>query len=180
MEAASAHITSLCGKIKVKVDGGRIKWCVVHRLPPPLLGPITILVVFNQLCPGKARQRNGILVLASYHGRKVCLLHECNLAELRLGTDQRLKSKPSPTILVHISIPYLWLPTTVAGVMNSSSNTTLPSQALEEPSRRPKRAGQSEEPGKKPKKVNSEIRKQQNRIASRNYRMSTPRGTHSL
>jgi hypothetical protein len=30
---------------------------------------------------------------------------------------------------------------------------------------------EGEELGKKPKKVNSEIRKQQNRIASRNYRM---------
>jgi hypothetical protein len=28
-----------------------------------------------------------------------------------------------------------------------------------------------EDPEKKPKKVNSEVRKQQNRIASRNYRM---------
>jgi hypothetical protein len=35
--------------------------------------------------------------------------------------------------------------------------------------RRGRSLGEEQEPGKKPKKVNSEIRKQQNRIASRNY-----------
>jgi hypothetical protein len=35
--------------------------------------------------------------------------------------------------------------------------------------RRARSAGEELEPGKRPKKVNSEIRKQQNRIASRNY-----------
>jgi hypothetical protein len=63
--------------------------------------------------------------------------------------------------------------------MNSPS-TKIPSHALTEPFTRPKQAGQSEEPRKKPKKVNSEIRKQQNRIASRNYRMFSPRCTHLL
>ncbi|CAI9637445.1 unnamed protein product [Alternaria burnsii] len=56
--------------------------------------------------------------------------------------------------------------------MDSPSNNLLP-QSLSIPSGRPKRAAVSEEPGqkpKKPKKPNSEIRKQQNRIASRNYR----------
>ncbi|KAI4925220.1 hypothetical protein J4E85_007097 [Alternaria conjuncta] len=51
-----------------------------------------------------------------------------------------------------------------------SPPTTLSSQSLPTPDARPKRAAVSEEPGKKPKKPNSEIRKQQNRIASRNYR----------
>ncbi|KAI4620869.1 hypothetical protein J4E83_005231 [Alternaria metachromatica] len=52
----------------------------------------------------------------------------------------------------------------------NSPPTTLSSQSLSTPDARPKRAAVSEEPGKKPKKPNSEIRKQQNRIASRNYR----------
>ncbi|KAF2116332.1 hypothetical protein BDV96DRAFT_49605 [Lophiotrema nucula] len=38
------------------------------------------------------------------------------------------------------------------------------------PGRKPKRNPESLEPGQKPRKVNSEVRKQQNRIASRNYR----------
>ncbi|CAN9080400.1 unnamed protein product [Alternaria alternata] len=53
--------------------------------------------------------------------------------------------------------------------MDSPSNNVSP-QALSIKGGRPKRAAVSEEPGKKPKKPNSEIRKQQNRIASRNYR----------
>ncbi|KAI4656563.1 uncharacterized protein J4E78_006452 [Alternaria triticimaculans] len=52
----------------------------------------------------------------------------------------------------------------------NSPPTTSSSQLLSTPDARPKRAVVSEEPGKKPKKPNSEIRKQQNRIASRNYR----------
>ncbi|KAI4710619.1 hypothetical protein J4E89_004207 [Alternaria sp. Ai002NY15] len=52
----------------------------------------------------------------------------------------------------------------------NSPPTTLSSQSLSTPDARPKREAVSEEPGKKPKKPNSEIRKQQNRIASRNYR----------
>ncbi|OAL52364.1 hypothetical protein IQ07DRAFT_369354 [Pyrenochaeta sp. DS3sAY3a] len=51
-----------------------------------------------------------------------------------------------------------------------NSPNTLQSQPFSRPGRKPKHAGDVEEPGKKPKKVNSEIRKQQNRIASRNYR----------
>ncbi|KAH7083354.1 hypothetical protein BKA63DRAFT_561528 [Paraphoma chrysanthemicola] len=50
------------------------------------------------------------------------------------------------------------------------SPSTLQSQAGSRPGRRPRRPEEGEELGKKPKKVNSEIRKQQNRIASRNYR----------
>ncbi|KAH7383349.1 hypothetical protein BKA66DRAFT_417999 [Pyrenochaeta sp. MPI-SDFR-AT-0127] len=50
------------------------------------------------------------------------------------------------------------------------SPTTLQSQALARPGRNMRQNGEGEGPGKKPKKVNSEIRKQQNRIASRNYR----------
>ncbi|KAF2258159.1 hypothetical protein CC78DRAFT_587455 [Lojkania enalia] len=38
------------------------------------------------------------------------------------------------------------------------------------PGRKPKRSSERSELGQKPRKVNSEIRKQQNRIASRNYR----------
>ncbi|KAB2110707.1 hypothetical protein AG0111_0g1428 [Alternaria gaisen] len=53
--------------------------------------------------------------------------------------------------------------------MNSPSNNLSP-QSLSITGGRSKRATLSEEPGKKPKKPNSEIRKQQNRIASRNYR----------
>ncbi|KAH6865898.1 hypothetical protein BKA58DRAFT_404435 [Alternaria rosae] len=52
----------------------------------------------------------------------------------------------------------------------NSPPTTSSSQLLSTPDARSKRAAVSEEPGKKPKKPNSEIRKQQNRIASRNYR----------
>ncbi|KAF2704445.1 hypothetical protein K504DRAFT_494725 [Pleomassaria siparia CBS 279.74] len=54
--------------------------------------------------------------------------------------------------------------------------TTSSSSPQSHPSARPgpgmkaKRAVDGTEPGKKPKKVNSEIRKLQNRIASRNYR----------
>jgi hypothetical protein len=55
-----------------------------------------------------------------------------------------------------------------------TSPTTLQSQLLSRPGRRPRRGAEEEECGKKPKKVNSEVRKQQNRIASRNYRMSDP------
>jgi hypothetical protein len=52
----------------------------------------------------------------------------------------------------------------------NSHPTMLSSRSLPTPDRRSKRATVSEEPGKKPRKPNSEIRKQQNRIASRNYR----------
>ncbi|CAO2655820.1 Nn.00g046230.m01.CDS01 [Neocucurbitaria sp. VM-36] len=54
--------------------------------------------------------------------------------------------------------------------MTSLSPITLRSQPHSRPGRRSERAEVGEEVGKKPKKVNSEIRKQQNRIASRNYR----------
>jgi hypothetical protein len=51
--------------------------------------------------------------------------------------------------------------------------STAPHSRLDSrPGRRPRRAEDVEDPGKKPKKVNSEARKQQNRIASRNYRTS--------
>ncbi|KAG9189166.1 hypothetical protein G6011_06034 [Alternaria panax] len=51
-----------------------------------------------------------------------------------------------------------------------STPITLSSRSISTTGGRSKRAAVSEEPGKKPKKPNSEIRKQQNRIASRNYR----------
>jgi hypothetical protein len=73
---------------------------------------------------------------------------------------------------VHIDSTLLDIDT-FAGAMNSPN--TLQSQPFSRPGRKPKHAGEVEEPGKKPKKVNSEIRKQQNRIASRNYRMSFPK-----
>jgi hypothetical protein len=53
-----------------------------------------------------------------------------------------------------------------------TSPSTLHSQLVSRPGRRPRRVDEGEELGKKPKKVNSEVRKQQNRIASRNYRRS--------
>ncbi|KAF1940576.1 hypothetical protein EJ02DRAFT_406194 [Clathrospora elynae] len=61
-----------------------------------------------------------------------------------------------------------------------NSPTTHHSQALSRPGRRPRREGENEEPGQKPKKVNSEIRKQQNRIASRNYREKRKQKLHYL
>jgi hypothetical protein len=80
------------------------------------------------------------------------------------------KSKPLPTASVHI------LPTSpvthLAGAMTSPS--ILCSQSQPKPGRRSRRAEEGEELEKKPKKVNSEVRKQQNRIASRNYRTSGP------
>jgi len=48
--------------------------------------------------------------------------------------------------------------------------SSLQSYPLSKPGRKQKRDMEGTEPGQKPKKVNSEIRKQQNRIASRNYR----------
>jgi hypothetical protein len=60
-----------------------------------------------------------------------------------------------------------------AGAM--SPPTTLDLEPLPKTDRRPRRTVEGEEAGKKPKKVNSEIRKQQNRIASRNYRTLCPR-----
>lgn len=54
------------------------------------------------------------------------------------------------------------------------SPSTLHSQPYSKPSRRSRRVEEGEELEKKPKKVNSEVRKQQNRIASRNYRTSYP------
>lgn len=53
--------------------------------------------------------------------------------------------------------------------MNPPS-TTLPSESSQRGRQRTKQSGESAEAAVKPKKVNSEIRKQQNRIASRNYR----------
>ncbi|KAL1801738.1 hypothetical protein ACET3X_002080 [Alternaria dauci] len=53
--------------------------------------------------------------------------------------------------------------------MDLSPNISSP-HSLSTTGGRPRRAAVSEEPAKKPKKPNSEIRKQQNRIASRNYR----------
>jgi hypothetical protein len=53
--------------------------------------------------------------------------------------------------------------------MNPPS-TTLPSESSQRHRRRTRQPGDGAEPTVKPKKVNSEIRKQQNRIASRNYR----------
>ncbi|KAF1997410.1 hypothetical protein P154DRAFT_284984 [Amniculicola lignicola CBS 123094] len=47
------------------------------------------------------------------------------------------------------------------------SSSSSPTSRL---GRKPKRSVEPTEPGQKPKKVNSEVRKQQNRIASRNYR----------
>jgi hypothetical protein len=86
-----------------------------------------------------------------------------------LGTKPNGRSKHLPSILVHTT--------------SNSINTTRPSSTMttstaphsrldSRPGRRPRRAGDVEDLGKKPKKVNSEARKQQNRIASRNYRMS--------
>ncbi|KAL5115851.1 hypothetical protein ACEQ8H_006253 [Pleosporales sp. CAS-2024a] len=53
-----------------------------------------------------------------------------------------------------------------------TSPTTTHLHQLSRPRQRPRREKNSREPEKKPKKANSEIRKQQNRIASRNYRAS--------
>ncbi|EUC45049.1 hypothetical protein COCMIDRAFT_96622 [Bipolaris oryzae ATCC 44560] len=53
--------------------------------------------------------------------------------------------------------------------MNPPS-TALPSESLQRGRQRTRPSGESAEAAVKPKKVNSEIRKQQNRIASRNYR----------
>ncbi|KAK7182707.1 hypothetical protein DPSP01_009613 [Paraphaeosphaeria sporulosa] len=53
-----------------------------------------------------------------------------------------------------------------AGAMLSNQSHTTPRPS----SRRANEDFERQEPGTKPKKVNSEIRKQQNRIASRNYR----------
>ncbi|KAJ6266551.1 hypothetical protein PSV08DRAFT_405084 [Bipolaris maydis] len=53
--------------------------------------------------------------------------------------------------------------------MNPPS-TTLPSESSQRGRQRTRQSGESAEAAVKPKKVNSEIRKQQNRIASRNYR----------
>jgi hypothetical protein len=93
----------------------------------------------------------------------ICLPYHATLAAIR-------KSKPLPTASVHI------LPTSpvthLAGAMTSPS--TLCSQSQPKPGRRSRRAEEGEELEKKPKKVNSEVRKQQNRIASRNYRTSGP------
>lgn len=51
------------------------------------------------------------------------------------------------------------------------STPHLQSSSPSRPAKKTKRTmGATNEPGQKPKKVNSEIRKQQNRIASRNYR----------
>ncbi|KAH8730710.1 hypothetical protein GQ44DRAFT_767884 [Phaeosphaeriaceae sp. PMI808] len=49
-------------------------------------------------------------------------------------------------------------------------SSTLQSQPVTKNGRRSRRAGTAEERSEKPKKANSEVRKQQNRIASRNYR----------
>ncbi|KAF2866974.1 hypothetical protein BDV95DRAFT_648073 [Massariosphaeria phaeospora] len=51
-----------------------------------------------------------------------------------------------------------------------TSSITLELHPASRPARRGRRVGDPSEPSQKPKKVNSEIRKQQNRIASRNYR----------
>ncbi|USP81557.1 hypothetical protein yc1106_08831 [Curvularia clavata] len=49
-------------------------------------------------------------------------------------------------------------------------NTTLPTPSSQRYRQKSRQPGESSDPAVKPKKVNSEIRKQQNRIASRNYR----------
>jgi hypothetical protein len=51
-----------------------------------------------------------------------------------------------------------------------TSPTPLDPEPLSNPVRRAKRIVEEQGLAKKPKKVNSEVRKQQNRIASRNYR----------
>jgi hypothetical protein len=51
-----------------------------------------------------------------------------------------------------------------------NSLAILQSQPISRADKKPMHMRENEELGKKPKKVNSEIRKQQNRIASRNYR----------
>ncbi|EDU40947.1 bZIP-2 multi-domain protein [Pyrenophora tritici-repentis] len=68
-----------------------------------------------------------------------------------------------------MSIAFSRLPTTSTSIMNPLA-TTLLSQSPSSTGQRSNVVGEDEEPRKKPKKVNSEIRKQQNRIASRNYR----------
>lgn len=50
--------------------------------------------------------------------------------------------------------------------------TVLHFQQVSRRAQKPRRTAEEEQPGQKSKKVNSEIRKQQNRIASRNYRES--------
>jgi hypothetical protein len=54
-----------------------------------------------------------------------------------------------------------------------TTSTAAHSRPNARPGRRPRQAEDGEDLGKKPKKVNSEARKQQNRIASRNYRTSS-------
>ncbi|CAA9956546.1 bZIP-2 multi-domain protein [Pyrenophora teres f. maculata] len=68
-----------------------------------------------------------------------------------------------------MSITFSRFPTTSISTMDPLA-TTLLSQSPSSTGQRSNVAGEDEEPRKKPKKVNSEIRKQQNRIASRNYR----------
>jgi hypothetical protein len=94
----------------------------------------------------------------------ICLPYHATLAAIR-------KSKPLPTASVHI-LSHISGNTHSAGAMTSPS--TLYSQSQPKPGRRSRRAEEGEELEKKPKKVNSEVRKQQNRIASRNYRTSGP------
>jgi hypothetical protein len=53
------------------------------------------------------------------------------------------------------------------------SPTTAQPEITSRPRRKARHGKEGEELGKKPKKMNSEVRKQQNRIASRNYRMIT-------
>lgn len=65
--------------------------------------------------------------------------------------------------------------TMFTGVMPSPSVSN--DQLQPKPDRRSRQVDEGEELGRKPKKVNSEVRKKQNRIASRNYRESEPLST---
>jgi hypothetical protein len=71
---------------------------------------------------------------------------------------------------VHVAFPHFSIITTFAGAMKSPSS--LYCQPQSKPGRRPRRVKEGEELGRKPKKINSEARKQQNKIASRKYSMS--------
>jgi hypothetical protein len=82
-------------------------------------------------------------------------------------TNQVLKTKLASPI-TRTTLPKRNISETSASAMYSPTSSS--SATEQRPGRRAKRSGDSAEPGQKPKKVNSEIRKQQNRIASRNYR----------
>jgi hypothetical protein len=164
------YITMPCGKLKVLRLAA--EWSSRAVLASAAIGSVAIPVLFNQQCPGKTRQKKPANInVGSRLGSVYCLdvtLPICDYSLIR-GSKASLCQ-----LFQAISIPSIWLPSIVAGAMENPT-TTLSSQLLSTTDRRSKRTAVSEEPAKKPKKPNSEIRKQQNRIASRNYRMSTRR-----